>query len=420
VSMTQPRETALRTLALRVAARKESISQRLIDRFREEIVGWQGVDDAVLAFQRAFVELNLDALVCGIEFEEALPDELLDAARELGARRVHQGVSFEAMLHEGRVAGETFWDAVLGAARIDQPEEREAALQIAGRLWRHVDVVSTAAAHAYIDEMTDRGLLGRDLLDALLSGHGDGEQIGRLARMLQRRLGENHVVVLIRADGAPVDDGQRMTPAIRMALDKIVEAARTHLRPSVGSLLIGIRQGDVVALYPLAEPEHVEAVKREAAALSDALAIDVSIGMSGWHHGRAAIAIAFAEAREAVEIAAGTGIRGRAVALEDVLVDHMLRASAHARAILRQTLQPLLDYDRGHRSELVTTLRAYLQAGTNLTRSASLLMVHPNTVVYRLRRIRQLSGRDPHDMEDLQVLFLALKLSELSSAPPGG
>jgi DNA-binding PucR family transcriptional regulator len=95
----------------------------------------------------------------------------------------------------------------------------------------------------------------------------------------------------------------------------------------------------------------------------------------------------------------------------------MLRASPHARRILRDTLQPLLEYDQSHRSELVATLRAYLSAGPNLTRSARLLTVHPNTVVYRLRRIRELSGRDPHVMEDLQILYLALRLDDLTSGP---
>jgi DNA-binding PucR family transcriptional regulator len=176
----------------------------------------------------------------------------------------------------------------------------------------------------------------------------------------------------------------------------------------------------VVALYPVSDPAELDAIRRECAALTGSIATDVSVGMSGWHPGRPAIAIAYAEAREAVEIAAGTGIRGRAVVLDDVLVDHMLRASPHARRILEETLRPLVEYDRTRRAELVQTLRAYLSSGTNLTRSARLLTVHPNTVVYRLRRIRELSGRDPHAMEDLQILFLALKLSELTSRESDG
>ena len=61
------------------------------------------------------------------------------------------------------------------------------------------------------------------------------------------------------------------------------------------------------------------------------------------------------------------------------------------------------------------TLRAYIAASTNMTQSGRLLTVHPNTVVYRLRRIRELTGRDPHAMDDLQVLFLALRGNELTS-----
>jgi DNA-binding PucR family transcriptional regulator len=42
-----------------------------------------------------------------------------------------------------------------------------------------------------------------------------------------------------------------------------------------------------------------------------------------------------------------------------------------------------------------------------------MLTVHANTVVYRLRRIRELTGRDPQAVDELMVLYLALKLEEL-------
>jgi DNA-binding PucR family transcriptional regulator len=103
------------------------------------------------------------------------------------------------------------------------------------------------------------------------------------------------------------------------------------------------------------------------------------------------------------------------VALNDVLIDHMLRATPHAAWNLREALRPLVEYDREHQAELVPTLRAFMSANTNLAQAARLLTVHPNTVAYRLNRIREVSGRDPQVMEDLQILFLALKLCELSA-----
>ena len=59
------------------------------------------------------------------------------------------------------------------------------------------------------------------------------------------------------------------------------------------------------------------------------------------------------------------------------------------------------------------TLRAYVASGSNLAKSAEALCVHPNTVVYRLGRIKSLTGRDPHAPDDLLLLQLGLKLLEL-------
>jgi sugar diacid utilization regulator len=56
---------------------------------------------------------------------------------------------------------------------------------------------------------------------------------------------------------------------------------------------------------------------------------------------------------------------------------------------------------------------AFIRTRFNLTKSAEILTVHPNTVVYRLRRIRELGGRDPHDVDDLIVLALGLRVHEL-------
>ncbi len=123
------------------------------------------------------------------------------------------------------------------------------------------------------------------------------------------------------------------------------------------------------------------------------------------------------EARDAVEIAVGTGIRGRPIVFDEVLIDHMVRSSPHADRILDGSLRPLLDYDAARHADLVPTLRTYVATGFNLARCAEQLCVHPNTVAYRLRRIRELSGRDPQDPNDLLLLFLGLKLAELSASP---
>ena len=408
---------ALRGLAQRIAVRREELARAIVEQFRIDIVsprlveGEPEFDDAV-----RFARANVDSLLSGLTNGEPISQALLRDTRQWARQLVSQGVSLSAVQHGGRLWGAAVWDAVLDAARAGPAEDREAALEIGSLIWRHVDVISTAAAHAYLDEVTDRGLLGSELLHTLLAGRGETEFAHRLARSLHLRLGESHAVVLVRGDGVPIEEAPERPLATRVALDHIVEAARTRLRPAAGSLLVGIRLGDLVALYPLSGPDDLHRVRRDCEELAGSLQVEVSIGMSGWHPGLAGIALGYAEAREAVEIAAGTGIRGRAIALEDVLVDHMLRSSPHAQRMLDAVLGPLLEYDRLHHAELAETLQAYLAADTNLTKTARLLTVHPNTVVYRLQRIRQLTGRDPRVMDELLILFLALKLTELRPA----
>lgn len=396
---------ALQAIARRLAGREEELARQIVAHYRQEILDYRAADGALWADAAALARDNLVALLTNLERGEPLSNGALEETRMGAARRVHQGVSLESFLHAGRLWGQYTWEALRAAARVGRPHESRAALEIASRVMRHVDLVSTAGAHAYLHEaqgLANAGdVLQRDLLEALLGGERDSHRARRQARALGVRLYENYVVVLVRHSVAD--------PA---TVRWVLEAARIHLRPSSGALLVGARGDEVVALYPVSEAAQLHIVKGEAGSLAGAVGPrGLSVGMSGWQPGFAGIAIAYAEAKEALQIAAGNGITGRAVTLDEVLIDHIARFTPHVSRILDETLQPLVRYDLAHPTALVPTLRAYVDAGFNLTRSAEVLHVHPNTVMYRLRRVKDLSGRDPHDPDDLLILSLALKLA---------
>jgi sugar diacid utilization regulator len=408
-------EDAVRGIALQIAARREALARQMVHRFHAQGAdGEHAPDDEKLrAEQLAFSLENIDAFVLSLRGGEPLTAGWEATIRETAARRVHQRVSLVFFLDAARIWGEVLWDAVVSSARIDRTGEREAAIEIASMLMRQVDLLSRIAMTAYLDEVTDRGLLRRDLLDALTSGHGEAEEIRRHADALHLRLGESYVVVAMRGAEMHGELGRHEPLPSRVALDRIVETTRTQFQPSAGSLLVGVRDGDLVVLFPVAAPGEVEVVRRACAQLAEALTVDISIGMSTCHRGLRAIATGYAEARDAVALASRLRIRGRAVGLDDVLIDHMLQASPHAQRILQGTVAPLRDYDLEHGTAMLATLEAYLRAHFNLTKSAKMLNIHPNTVVYRLRRIQELSGRDPQVVDDLLVLSLALKALEL-------
>jgi DNA-binding PucR family transcriptional regulator len=61
---------------------------------------------------------------------------------------------------------------------------------------------------------------------------------------------------------------------------------------------------------------------------------------------------------------------------------------------------------------LVETLLAYAAADMSVRLTAERITVHPNTVTYRLDKIRQLLGRDPTRFSDLVELVTWARLSE--------
>jgi PucR family transcriptional regulator, purine catabolism regulatory protein len=78
-----------------------------------------------------------------------------------------------------------------------------------------------------------------------------------------------------------------------------------------------------------------------------------------------------------------------------------------------QLISPLATYDQRHRSSLVQTLDAYFQHHGNISQTAEALFVHRNTLLYRLERIQELTGKSL-DHADMRLAFhLALKVWQL-------
>ncbi len=78
-------------------------------------------------------------------------------------------------------------------------------------------------------------------------------------------------------------------------------------------------------------------------------------------------------------------------------------------------LGALVAYDEEHDADLVRTLRTYLLADANLVETARRLPAHRNTVVHRMRRIREILGVDLNRATTKFNLLLALYIREYLS-----
>ncbi|MEU9488839.1 PucR family transcriptional regulator [Streptomyces decoyicus] len=140
----------------------------------------------------------------------------------------------------------------------------------------------------------------------------------------------------------------------------------------------------------------------------------LTVGVSAAVHSAEGLRGALEEARHARRVAAARPGRVCAAGHEE-LASHVLLLpfvpDDVRRAFTARLLDPLRDYDRKHRAELIPTLEAFLDCDGSWTRCAARLHLHVNTLRYRVGRIEQLTGRDLSRLEDKLDFFLALRMS---------
>jgi len=83
--------------------------------------------------------------------------------------------------------------------------------------------------------------------------------------------------------------------------------------------------------------------------------------------------------------------------------------AAVLRGLVERVLGPVLAHDEIRGTELISTLRVWLDHDRQTERAAGKLNIHKHTLQYRLRRVKELSGRDITRVQDTVDLWLALR-----------
>ncbi|WP_282695635.1 PucR family transcriptional regulator [Streptomyces sp. CC208A] len=286
---------------------------------------------------------------------------------------------------------------------------------------------------------TVRRRLAQEVLELVQTGAAPAEIAARLrvaAPVLLPGLGTapHWQVVVARVEWdqeggqAPVESG----PVTQALLEEILVDPATVGAESADRIAVAHTGDEAIALVPLAAgplPEseddgpapalglHADALLSAVRApLSSGLADDgrLTLGVSAAVHSAEGLRGALEEARHARRVAAARPGRVCAAGHHE-LASHVLLLpfvpDDVRRAFTARLLDPLRDYDRRHRAELIPTLEAFLDCDGSWTRCATRLHLHVNTLRYRVGRIEQLTGRDLSRLEDKLDFFLALRMS---------
>ncbi|WP_410515035.1 helix-turn-helix domain-containing protein [Paenibacillus sp. BR2-3] len=86
----------------------------------------------------------------------------------------------------------------------------------------------------------------------------------------------------------------------------------------------------------------------------------------------------------------------------------------HKRSHTRKSplLYPLKEHDREHKSDFLKTVAVYLSLSSNLKESAAFLHIHTNTLMYRLNRIAEITGKSLKDTDYRTSIYLDILTEE--------
>jgi len=266
-------------------------------------------------------------------------------------------------------------------------------------------------------EQTLRG----ELLADLLAGADPGAPSVRdRAALMGHHLGEPHQTLVAEAPGTSGGGtGARAEIAQRAAAEAV--RLTSHLGPR--PLIAAVRDA-VVALWPtsITRPKGDEVLRRAIGAIQDGAATTVAV--SGPDSDGFPAAYRVARGALAFAAAAGDGeIRG-ALTLDDLGAAGLLlryAEPAELRRYAERTLGAVRRYDTDHGAELVRTLRVFLDCDLDRRATAARLVLHPNTVSQRLRRIETLTGldlRSPRSVIDARTALMLIDIVDAVGAAP--
>jgi purine catabolism regulator len=285
--------------------------------------------------------------------------------------------------------------AVFGKAHRIEPRDRIVA--------RHATTVLgllLASRRAVVE--TERRIAGDVLIEAL-AGRLGGEELTRRLELVG--FPEGHTVSVLVTDLGPLADEALEETA--WMVDGALGVRQVPARTAVVD-------GRIVTLVAHDEPEDLarlllEEVRSWTARRGEAVA---RIGVGGtW--APAELRRSYLEATFGLQ-AAGPDA---AIASPRDLGSYSVLLGAQPREALegfvRSVLGPLIDRDSARQSELVASVRAFIESGGRWEPGAERLAIHRHTLRYRVRQAEDLLGRDLASAEDRMEIWLALKAMEV-------
>lgn len=319
---------------------------------------------------------------------EAIPDDLVTAASEVGRLRAEQGLPLSALLHSYRLDLRVLWEAIIREGRADGVAGEQGFLESSILVWEAVEANTAEVVDAYRSAKEDQSksldVLRRRAFEKLvLTGEVDSSAVREASKRLEFP-DESRNLVLV-GDEVPVDRAVVVASVARLRARGLHSYFGWIGDEFVGVVLLAGRRPDDV-VFDL-EP------------------------LSKWKVG-AAVVDGLREVPRGVRLARAV-IRSRTEAGVQLL--HLdwpaVLISANeelAKALADQVLGPLLALPDNDRAAVFETLQAYVEGSGSVAEIASTTLRHRNTVRNRLQTVERITGLSLSKPRDVAAISLAM------------
>ncbi|MGC0364596.1 DNA-binding PucR family transcriptional regulator [Rhodococcus sp. 27YEA15] len=255
-----------------------------------------------------------------------------------------------------------------------------------------------AAASVYASAAESRGALDTRLealvVDAVVRGDTGSDMLSRAATLNWDATAPATVIV-----GSPPPDE-------RVSVGATVHATAT----AHGRAILAVVQGPRLVMIVSGELATTTEGSPFVEALMKSFA-DEPVVIGPTTPSLSAAHVSATEALAGIQAVAGWRGAPRPVHASELLPERaLLGDDAAVDSLHTHLVEPLAESG----SALTDTLDTYLDSGGAVETCARLLFVHPNTVRYRLKRIAEITGRDPTNPRDAYVLRIAATLGRLA------
>jgi hypothetical protein len=389
----------------------------MLDRDREELVtvavaaivrelpAYAASPDAALEIEIGRqVSEHIDAFtLCARSGRAPDPDELPFIGMTV-ERRIDQGIPAEQILGAYRIGHHVLW-AIIEEASLRAGAGEGVVAELALAMMRYIEAAWSEVARSYIRAERrvaadlDRGQ--SRLVEALLAGRGTSESVRLASGGFPVAHTQEYLLIVVSA--FPDHASAALRTAVR----------RLHDIRGVSASVAHVREDDLIAVAALELTDATpagEAIVEELRGAARKLGCDPALGVGLPAVGPAQVPDAYREARAAAH-AAGPGhtlLLPRMTLVDRLTV--MLETGAEPARLVPPRVREFIAEDNAKNGQLVATLREYVSCDQNARRAAEALFVHRNTVLYRLQRVAELSGLNPHVLGELLDLIAAARL----------